>query len=95
MYSVVRHYTNAAALGAALVKFEPEVHQLLSTVPGFVSYAAMPQNADVTTITMCQDRSGTEESSRRASGWVAEHLPSESNLKPEITEGKTFIQFAE
>jgi hypothetical protein len=44
------------------------------------------------TVTACDDKAGTDESSKRAAGWVKENV-SASVDPPEITEGSTFLQF--
>ncbi len=44
-------------------------------MPGFVSYAAFRSGADSgMTVTVCQDKAGTDESSRRAAEWVKENV---------------------
>jgi hypothetical protein len=44
------------------------------------------------TVTVCQDRAGTDESSRRAADWVNENL-STPGSPPTITEGETVLRF--
>lgn len=44
------------------------------------------------TVTVCQDKDGTDESSQRASEWVKDNLSATGN-PPEITEGSTVLQF--
>jgi hypothetical protein len=39
---------------------------VISTVPGFISYEAFRTDIGGQTVTVCQDRAGTDESSRRA-----------------------------
>lgn len=58
MYVVVRSYTGASALVDAMTKREPEVRELISTVPGFRAYyAARTGGGDaVTTVTVCDDK---------------------------------------
>ena len=66
--------------------------ELISGVPGFVSYAAFRSGDGGMTVTVCQDKEGTDESSRRAAGWVKENVSTPGN-PPEITEGDTVLQF--
>lgn len=61
-------------------------------VPGFVSYAAFRSNGGGATVTVCQDKAGTDESSRRAAGWVKENV-STTVEPPAITEGDTVLEF--
>ena len=48
--------------------------RLISGVRGFVSYAAVRSGDGGMTVTVCQDKAGTDESSRRAAGWVKENV---------------------
>jgi hypothetical protein len=93
MYVVVRLWRNAAALAEALTSRSQEVQQLISGVPGFVAYYAVRNGAEVTTITVCTDRAGTQESTRLAAEWVKQHVAASPPGAPEITEGETFLQF--
>jgi hypothetical protein len=43
-------------------------------------------------VTVCQDETGTDESSRRAAEWVKEKFSATVD-PPAITEGSTFLQF--
>jgi hypothetical protein len=47
----------------------------------------------VATITVCEDKAGTDESVRVAAGWVRENLPAGAVSAPEITEGETYMDF--
>ena len=42
------------------------------------------------TVTVCQDKDGTDESSRRAAEWVEENVSTTGN-PPTITEGSTVL----
>ena len=44
------------------------------------------------TVTACEDKAGTEESSKRAAGWVEENLTTPIS-RPEINEGGTILEF--
>ncbi len=45
------------------------------------------------TVTVCDDKAGTDESSRRAAEWVKENVDASVD-PPAITEGDTFLQFS-
>ena len=95
MYVVVRRYTGASALVDVMVQKEQEVRDLISTVPGFRAYyAARTGGGDgVATVTVCDDKAGTDESTRRAGEWVRSNLSGASINPPEVTEGETYITF--
>jgi len=93
MHVVVRSYSSegASELFDLLGQREDEVQTLISGVPGFVSYAAF-RNADGgCTVTICEDRAGTDESSQRAAGWVKENAT--VMVTPVIIEGDTVLHF--
>jgi hypothetical protein len=94
MYAVVRRYTGASALADALVQHQAEVTALLKGVPGFQMYHALRSgDGAVATITICEDKAGTDESIRRAAGWVRDNLAGASIAAPEISEGEVFLSF--
>jgi hypothetical protein len=92
MYVVVRSYSVASELFDLIGQREGEVKNLIGGVPGFVSYAAFRSGDGGSTVTVCEDKAGTDESSRRAAGWVRENLSITGN-PPVITEGSTVLHF--
>jgi hypothetical protein len=94
MYAVIRTYSGqgASELFDLLGQREDDVHALISGVPGFVSYAALRSGDGGMTVTVCDDKTGTDESSRRAAGWVKDNLSVTAD-PPSITEGNTVLQF--
>ena len=94
MHVVVRSYSGqgASELFDALAEREQDVKNVISSVPGFISYAAFRSNEGGQTVTVCQDKAGTDESSRRAADWVKENLDTTVD-PPRITEGSTVVHF--
>jgi hypothetical protein len=45
------------------------------------------------TVTVCEDKAGTDESSRRAADWVKDNVSATAD-PPTITEGDTVLQFS-
>jgi hypothetical protein len=95
MYAVVRTYSGqgAAELFDLLGQREEDVRALISGVPGFVNYAAVRVGDGGVTVTVCEDKAGTDESSRRAAEWVADNVSATVD-PPTITEGSTVLHFA-
>jgi hypothetical protein len=95
MYAVVRSYSgqSASELFDLLGQREEDVKSLIGGVPGFVSYAAFHSGDGGVTVTVCEDKAGTDESSRRAAEWVKENVSTTGN-PPVITEGSTVLQFS-
>lgn len=94
MHVVIRRYSGqgVSELFDLLEQREDEVKDLIGGVPGFVTYTAFRSADGGATVTVCQDKSGTDESSRRASDWVKANVPTAVN-PPEIAEGDAFLQF--
>jgi hypothetical protein len=95
MYVVVRSYSGdgASELFDLLGQRAEDVKDLIGGVPGFVNYVAARTGADSgVTVTVCQDKAGTDESSRRAAGWVKDNVSSPGN-PPVVSEGSTVLQF--
>jgi hypothetical protein len=94
MYAVVRSYSGqgTSELFDQLEQKNDEVRDLIGGVPGFVSYTAFRSSEGGLTVTVCQDKAGTDESSRRAAEWVKENIGATTD-PPVITEGSTVVQF--
>jgi hypothetical protein len=94
MYVVVRSYSGqgASELFDQLGRSEEDVKALISGVPGFVSYSAVRSGDGGVAVTVCEDKAGTDESSRRAAEWVRDNVGVTTD-PPEITEGDAVLQF--
>lgn len=94
MYVVIRSYSGqgASELFDVLAEREEVVKELIGTVPGFVSYAAFRTDDGGRTVTVCNDKNGTDESSRRAAEWVKENLDVTID-PPVVSEGSAFLSF--
>jgi len=95
MYVAVRNYSGSGAseLFDLLGEREADVKELITTVPGFVSYVAARTGDDSgVTVTVCEDEAGTDESSRRAADWVKENTTG-GGSPPTINAGTTILQF--
>src|SRR5215213_4796815 len=94
MHTTIRQYSGSGAqdLFDALEQREPEVRELISTVPGFVSYTAFRAGDGGATVTVCDDKAGTDESTRRAAAWVAENIQVPIDA-PSVTEGDALLRF--
>lgn len=94
MHVVIRSYSGqgASELFDLLAQREEEVKSLISGVPGFVSYTALPTNGGGTTVTVCEEKRGTDESSRRAAEWVKQNV-NVAVTPPLVAEGSPILQF--
>jgi hypothetical protein len=94
MYAVVRTYSGqgAADVFDVIEQRAADVTSLIGGVPGFVSYAAVRSGDGGVTVTVCEDKAGTDESSRRAAEFIKENTSATAN-PPAISEGNTVVQF--
>ena len=91
MYIVVRRYKGASGLAEEMERKRQDVENLIRGVRGFTAYHAFRTADGVVTITVCEDKAGTDESIRLAAGWVRENLPAAAVSAPEITEGESYM----
>lgn len=94
MYAVVRSYSGQGASDVfdLIERLAEDVKSLISGVPGFVSYAALRSGDGGVTVTVCDDKAGTDESSRRAAEFLKENAGA-TVAPPAISEGNTVLQF--
>ena len=94
MHVVIRSYSGqgASELFDLLAQREEDVKTILTGVPGFVSYAAFRTAGGGAAVTICQDKAGADESSRRAGEWVKANVSTAVD-PPAITEGSTVLHF--
>jgi hypothetical protein len=94
MHAVVRTYSGqgASELFDLMGQREAEIKELITGVPGFVNYAAVRTDGGGVTVTVCEDKAGTDESSRRAAEWVGQNLSGSAD-PPAISEGDTVLHF--
>ena len=95
MYAVIRRYSGVAKLISELGSRQDEVKKLISETKGFIAYYAIREGEALATITVCQDREGADDSSRRTAQWVRENLAGTRVTTPEAYGGEVFIHLAE
>src|SRR4029078_2572858 len=95
IHAVGRSYSGqgASELFDQLEQRNDEVKELIGGVPGFVSYTALRGSEGGMTVTVCQDKAGTAEYSRRAAESVEENIGTTAN-PPVITEGSAVVHFS-
>ena len=75
MHAVVRAYSGNGAkeLIDLLEKRKAEVENIIRPVKGFVSYTLARSGDGGFSVTVCQDKAGTDESLRVAKEWIAKN----------------------
>jgi hypothetical protein len=93
MHAVVRAYSGKGAkeLFDILEQRKKEVESTLRTVKGFVSYTLARSDDGGFTVTICQDKSGTDESLRVAREWVAKNAGNTGAGAPKVSEGSVIL----
>jgi hypothetical protein len=94
MHTVIRSYSGsgATALFDLLEERKGEVESLIRAVTGFVSYSLVRTADGGVSVTICQDKAGTDESLQLAKGWIQEHGVNLSVSPPSLTEGSNILQ---
>lgn len=73
---------------------ESEVKRLIEEIDGFKAYyLTRTIEGDAMSISVFEDKSGGDESSRRAAEWVRENLSDLSVGAPQVSEGEVVITF--
>ena len=93
MQTVIRKYTCSPDV---LVEGRPKLADLEATmrqIPGFVAYYFLETADGLTTITIADDETGTEQSMELAVSWVTQNLSQTAGLlgAPEVTRGEVLI----
>jgi hypothetical protein len=91
MYASIRRYTTGPEFANALVENESEVRSLITGVEGFRAYYLIRTDDGAVSISIYDDRSGAEESNRKAADWVRENLSDLSVGSPQISAGEVAI----
>jgi hypothetical protein len=94
MYATIRSYSGSSGLVDALLEHESDVRQLLTGIEGFRAYYLVrTSSGEATTISVYDDQSGTEESTRQAAEWLRENLADLSVSAPQVAGGEVVLSF--
>jgi restriction endonuclease Mrr len=93
MHAVIRTYSGKGAkeLFDVLERHKADVESVMRPIKGFVSYTAARTGDGGVTVTVCQDKAGTDESIAKARGWVAQNAASLGAAAPTVSEGSVVI----
>jgi len=96
MHTVIRSYSGsgASALFDLLESSKQEVESLIRAVTGFVSYSLVRTADGGVSVTVCQDKAGTDESLQLAREWIQEHGSDLNVSPPTVTEGSNILQMS-
>jgi restriction endonuclease Mrr len=94
MHAVVRTYSGqgASALFDLLEQRKTEVEGVIRGVSGFQAYTLIRTADGGITVTVCQDKAGTDESLQLARDWIQQNAPDLGAAPPAVTEGSVVLQ---
>ena len=93
MHAAVRTYSGqgAGALFDVIEQRKAEIQTMMEAISGFVSYAAIRTGDGGVTVTVCDDKAGTDESVRVARDWVSSHGAGPGAAAPQVAEGPVIL----
>lgn len=96
MHTVIRTYSGDGAkqLFDLLEARQSEVEGLMRPIQGFESYLLARTDEGGTTVTVCRDKAGCDESIERAKEWIASNAGNLGANPPQVSEGQviTYLQ---
>ncbi len=94
MHAVVRNYSGKGAkeLFDVLEKNKGEVERLIRAIKGFVSYSLVRSSDGGFSVSVFQEKSGTDESVRVAREWIAKNAGGTGAAAPTISQGTVILQ---
>jgi hypothetical protein len=89
MYTVVRSYfgNGAKELFDLLEKNKADVEKTMRSVKGLISYTLVRSEDGGFSVTICNDKAGTDESLERARDWIAKYAAGTGVGAPKVSEG--------
>lgn len=94
MYAVVRSYSGAGAkeLFDLLEERKSEVESVIRSAKGFVTYSLIRTADGGVSVTVCQDKAGTDQSKQIARDWIQKNASKLKTRPPVIAEGSVILQ---
>jgi hypothetical protein len=94
VHTVIRYYTGVPGLANDLKKNAKEIENVISTIPGFIAYYMIDSADGITSITVCENRNGCDESTKRAANWLKQNMPNLKATPAQIINGEVTFKFA-
>jgi hypothetical protein len=94
MHGVIRNYSGHGAkeLFDILEKNKAEVERLIRGIKGFVSYSMLRTSDGGFSVSVFQDKAGTDESVRVAREWITKNAGGTGAAAPAISQGTVILQ---
>ncbi len=96
MHAVVRNYSGSGVkeLFDLLEERKADIESIMRSVTGLVTYSMIRTDDGGVTVTVCQDKSGTDESIRVARDWIQENASDIGSSPPAVSEGSIMVQIS-
>ena len=96
MHAVVRTYSGqgARALFDMLEERRAELESMIRSVLGFKAYMVLRTEDGGVAVTVCYDKTGTDESLQLARNWIAENAPDLGVNPPSVSEGSVLLHLS-
>jgi restriction endonuclease Mrr len=96
MHTVIRNYSGsgATALFDMLEERKGEVESLMRAITGLASYSLIRTADGGISVTVCQDKAGTDESLQLARKWIQENGANLDVSPPTVAEGSNILQLS-
>jgi len=93
MHAVLRNYSGKGtkALFDVIERNKAEVENVIRPIKGFVSYSLVRTSKGGFSVTVCQDKAGTDESIRAARDWIAKNAGKTGAAAPTVSEGTVML----
>lgn len=93
MHAVIRTYSGSGAsdLFDRLEQRRSEVESVMQSIGGFIAYDLVRTDNGGASITVCNDKTGTDESARRAKQWIATNASDIHAEEPTLSEGPVIV----
>jgi hypothetical protein len=93
MHAVTRTYSGSGAreLFDLLEERASEVESMMQSIEGFRSYVLVRTAEGGTSVTVCDEKAGVDESVRRAKAWIEENASALRAGAPIISEGPVIL----
>ena len=93
MHAVIRMFSGSGAkqLLDLLEKRKTEVEGLIRPVKGFVSYSLIRTADGGASVTVCEDKAGTDERNRLAREWIGSNASNLGVSPPTVVEGSVIL----
>jgi hypothetical protein len=94
LHAVIRTYSGKGSkeLFDLLEKRKTDVESLIRSVKGFVSYSLIRTDDGGISVTVCQDKAGTDDSVQKAKDWIGKNASNVSASGPKVLEGTVILQ---